>query len=230
MRVGDDCDITEVAEDAKETGDRLLTTREAAAFCEVSEDRMRDLAGDGRVPADFAHHKWFFSQRELLRLLRESPQVIYQRRTRQIGETTVTQRERARATMLRINAMRTKAERQEVGRRGYQALRGKFARQVDPNNILDEAEREQRVSMLVKAYMADIRAQQHGVRSLTTRQQRIAALPATTTAGVERAENAICFDCWRREWRTRPPKGLVNRPCAEHEALLAEYARQVRAS
>src|SRR5690242_20558527 len=105
--------------------DTILSTHEAARLCRLTEERMRTLALDRRVPATFAHHLWSFSKRELERMMVECPEVLYGRRTPAVKEVTQARRERSRATMRRINAMRSREERRQHALRGYYGLLAK---------------------------------------------------------------------------------------------------------
>lgn len=226
--------------------DELLTTKQAAALCNVKPDRMRTLAGDGRVPAVMRQHAWWFSARELRDLIEQHPEVIHGRRTPQVV-VTVAMRESRRANMLRINAMRTAEERHQAAKRGHAGLLEKLARQIDPELVLDPAERDRRVQMMYRAQLADARSRRAAGRKLTTLEQRVTALQAQTEQAEREALElrarraagnhavapeslAICFDCWRAAYGGRVPAGLTNKLCAEHQAELDEFAASLRAA
>lgn len=256
---GLDDEMNETGDVVDDIGDDvILTTRQAAALCRVSEERIRTLAGDGRVPATMAHHAWSFSARDLHDILEHHPEILYARRSPQIV-TTVALRASRSATMLRVHAMRTAQERHEAGLRGHRGLLAKLARQIDPDNLLPQQERDHRVSLLFQAHMADVRAAQQRNRKLTTKEERIAEMMrAAEVAENEENETAatvkarrtattsttsttsiaaggddslqICFDCWRERWRGRVPAGLTNKLCAPHQRALDAFAAQLRAA
>ena len=214
--------------------DVILSTHEAARLCHVSEERIRTLALDGRVPATMAHHLWSFSKRELERKMVECPEVLYGRRTPAVKEVTQARRERSRATMRRINAMRSREERRQHALRGYYGLLAKIAREVDPQNILPAEERERRVQMAYPAQMADARAKRMLGRKPTTLEERIALLSAKSPTGLtdeEAAKNlTICYGCWRDYFGGRPPQKLTNSLCERHQRENDEFAETLRGS
>lgn len=219
-----------------------LSTKQAATLCKVTPERMRTLAMDGRVPSEFVKHQYQFSAAELQDILEKSPEVIYSRRTPLVVQT-VALRESRRANMLRLNATQ---DRRAVAQKGLDGLLRKIAREhnMDPDN-LTLAEREN-LQMLYRAYMATVRSKKAESRKLTTREQRVASLlgevenaeaqtpsrpmralaTATATATALNSEAlSICYRCWREKFGGRPPAGLANKLCAEHErAHAAEVA------
>lgn len=224
--------------------DELLSTEQARILCKVTAQRMRDLAGDGRVPAVMKRHAWWFSRRELEDILARNPKILYNRRTPEVV-VSVAMRESRRAAMLRINALRSKEDRHKTAQAGFAGLLAKFARQIDPNGTMDETEREAGVQRLYRAHMAEARSRRASARQLTTTEQRVAALQAEDQeielkarrrAGQHAAPASlesltICFDCWRASYgRMRVPAGLTNKLCDEHQRDADDFAAALRAA
>lgn len=231
-------------------GDEVLSTKQAAALCSTghqpfSIDRMRALAQDGRVTAEFAHNRWYFSRAELERMIQEEPQVLYGRRVRQMAVTT---RERSRAAMLRINALRTTSEREQYAAKARAGLRAKFALEVDPRGSMSEAEREARVGLLMKEHMAMMRSHLARPRRgsvFASNDSGDDALAEIEAEAIHKARaesrrltrleppadsEPFCFGCWRERWHKPPPTGIANTPCERHQAQIDGYRAQLLAA
>ena len=226
--------------------DELLTAKQAAELVGVTVERIRTLASDERVPATMVSHKWWFSKQELLRIKAECPQVLYARRTPAVAQVTQARREKSRATMLRLNALRGPEERHRSALAGYYGLLAKIARQIDPAEALDPEERERRVMAVYRAQMADARAKKSSAQRTTARitqppmtrdeliaqaEQRARAQVAQEHGGAAQSEPlAICFQCWRENIGGRPPARLTNVLCARHQREHDEFAASLRAT
>lgn len=233
-------------------GDEVLSTKQAAALCSTgrqpfSIDRMRTLAQDGRVAADFAHNRWYFSRRELERMIREEPQVLYGRRVRQVAVTT---RERSRAAMLHINALRTTSERETYAAKARAGLRKKFALEVDPRGILPAGEREAKIDLMVKRHMAMMRShltkprgyavplddghdgEMDALAEIEAEAIRKARAEMRRTTRIEPSADStpFCFGCWRERWHKPVPAGISNTPCERHQAQIDGYRAQLLAA
>ena len=217
--------------------DERLSTRQAAALIGVTEERLRTLAGDGRVPAEMVSHKWWFSRNELLRLQRECPQALYARRTPAVVAVTQARRERSRANMLRLNATQ---DRHKAAMAGYLGLLAKIAREVDPGNKLPAEERERRVQMTYRAQLAEARAQRATAnRQPMTRDEMMAQAEERArrqvaqehrTGDGEQQPLSICYQCWRESVPGRPPAKLVNVLCERHQRENDAFAASLRAT
>lgn len=233
-------DVTDApVEAASSPSDRpsdRLTTREAARLIGVTEERIRTLASDGRAPAEMVSHKWWFSRRELERMMAECPAVLYARRTPAVAQVTQARRERSRANMLRLNATQ---DRHEAARRGYLGLLAKIAREMDPQNILPADERERRVQLAYRAQMADARAKRQATNHnpmsesermtlIETKARRQQLQQQQLAQAEKQTPLSICYQCWREEFGGRPPSKLVNVLCERHQRENDEFAASLR--
>ena len=235
---------------AEGADDELLTAKQAAELVGVTVERIRTLASDERVPATMVSHKWWFSKRELERIKAECPQVLYARRTPAVAAVTQARREKSRATMFRLNAMRGPEDRHRAALAGYYGLLAKIAREIDPADALDPEERERRVMAVYRAQMAEARAKKSSAQRTAA---RITQPPMTREAMIAEAEQraraqvaqehgdgghgaganeplAICFQCWRENIGGRPPGKLVNVLCERHQRENDEFAASLRAT
>jgi len=234
-----DVDVTETPVEAMvaEAGaDVRLTTREAAKLLGVTEERMRTLALDERVPAEMVSHRWWFGRDELLRIKRECPEAIYARRTPAVVAATQARREQSRANMLRLNATQ---DRHEAARRGYLGLLAKIAKEVDPQGILPAEERERRVQMRYRAQLAEARARKRSAQRPMTREEMIAGVEERARQQAEREHGRhddgqqaleFCYQCWRENAAGRPPAWMVNALCERHQRENDEFAASLRAA
>ena len=217
--------------------DERLSTKQAAALIGVTEERLRTLAGDGRVPAEMVSHKWWFSKNELLRMKRECPEALYARRTPAVVAVTQARRERSRAIMLRLNA---RQDRHKAAMAGYLGLLAKIAREVDPQNKLPPDERERLVQMTYRAQLAEARSRKRTAsRAPMTREELIAQAEERARRQVaqehrigdgEQQPLSICYQCWRESVPGRPPAKLVNVLCERHQRENDEFAASLRDS
>lgn len=202
--------------------DVILSTRQAASLCRCTEDRMRILAGDGRVPATFVRNQWHFSRDDLMDLLDHHPEVIYARRTPQVV-VTASLRASRRATMLRLKAVQ---DRHEIARLGFGGLRRKLALKAgfDPENLSEENQRS--IDLLCRAHMTELAAKRTSGRKAQTTPERIAILTNDREQNGDQV-SAICYDCWRERWG-RPPFTVPNAPCERHQRDYEEFAARLR--
>lgn len=227
--------------------DELLTAKQAAELVGVTVERIRTLASDERVPATMVSHKWWFSKTELLRIKAECPQVLYARRTPAVAQVTQARREKSRATMLRLNALRGPEERHRSALAGYYGLLAKIAREIDPAEALEPEERERRVMAVYRAQMAEARAKKSSAQRTAARitqppmtrdeliaqaEQRARAQVAQERGRSDGGQQSLefCYHCWRENAQGRPPAWMVNALCDRHQREHEEFAASLRAA